>query len=141
MKKHLLVKNPKGGLFIRQKNVFMAIVFVVLLLAVFLGIREIVSPLSSGKRRSVPAAENTIGLITVEGTIAAGEGGLFFSEGGGDRLLEKIRRAGDDPIKALVVRINSPGGSAAASQEIYTELKKVREKGKIVVVSMADMAA
>jgi protease-4 len=141
VKKHLLVKNPKGGLFIRQKNVFMAIVFVVLLLAVFLGIREIVSPLSSGKRRSVPAAENTIGLITVEGTIAAGEGGLFFSEGGGDRLLEKIRRAGDDPIKALVVRINSPGGSAAASQEIYTELKKVREKGKIVVVSMADMAA
>ncbi|NLJ56815.1 MAG: signal peptide peptidase SppA [Firmicutes bacterium] len=119
----------------------MAVVFVVLLFAVFMGIREIFSPFSSGKRRLVPTAENTIGLITVEGTIAAGGGGLFSGEGGGDQLLENIRRAGDDPIKALVVRINSPGGSAAASQEIYAELKKIREKGKIVVVSMADMAA
>lgn len=119
----------------------MAVVFVVLLLAVFLGIKEIISPLSLGKRRPLPSAENAIGLIAVEGTIAAGEGGLFSGEGGGDRLLEKIRRAGDDPVKALVVRINSPGGSAAASQEIYAELKKIREKGKIVVVSMADVAA
>ena len=82
-----------------------------------------------------------IGLITVQGTIAAGEAGIFSEGAGGDRLLEDIRQAGEDPIKALVVRINSPGGSAAASQEIYSELQKVRQKGKIVVVSMADMAA
>jgi protease-4 len=110
------------------------------LFAVLLGAKEFFSP-SPWKRNTVPSAENLIGLITVDGVIAAGEGGVFSGGGGGDRLLEEIRRAGDDPVKALVVRINSPGGSAAASQEIHEELKKIREKGKVVVVSMADMAA
>lgn len=114
---------------------------VVLLFAVFLGIREFISPPGLRGRTASSVAENTIGLITVQGTIAAGETGIFSEGAGGDRLLEDIRQAGEDPIKALVVRINSPGGSAAASQEIYTELQKVRKKGKPVIVSMADIAA
>ncbi|NMB35505.1 MAG: signal peptide peptidase SppA [Firmicutes bacterium] len=114
---------------------------VLLLFAVFLGLRDFLSSSASRKRTAPFVAENTIGLITVQGAIAAGEGGLLSGGTGGDRLLEEIRQAGEDPIKALVVRINSPGGSAAASQEIYTELQRVRQKGKVVVVSMADMAA
>ena len=75
----------------------------------------------------------------VDGVLSAGYGGLL-SSGSGD-ILDQIRQAGKDPIKALVVRINSPGGSAATSWEIYEELKRVRESGKVVVVSMADVAA
>lgn len=112
-----------------------------LLFAVFLGVKEFFSPSALRGRKTFSATENTIGLITVQGTISAGEAGLFSEVMGGDSLLADIRQAGEDPIKALVIRINSPGGSAAASQEIYAELQKVRQKGKLVIVSMADMAA
>lgn len=48
---------------------------------------------------------------------------------------------GNSSVKALVVRVNSPGGSVAASQEMFEELKKAKEKGKKVVVSMGSVAA
>lgn len=44
-------------------------------------------------------------------------------------------------VKALVVRINSPGGSVAPSQEMFEELKRAKDKGKKVVVSMGSIAA
>ena len=50
--------------------------------------------------------------------------------------------ADDDDIKAVVIRVDSPGGGASPSQEIYEEIRKFREKtGKPVVVSMAGIAA
>lgn len=50
--------------------------------------------------------------------------------------------ANDDDIKALVLRIDSPGGQVGPSQELYTEVKRIREEsGKPVVASMASMAA
>jgi protease-4 len=47
----------------------------------------------------------------------------------------------NDSVKAIVVRINSPGGAVAPSQELYEELKREREKGKIIVISMGSVAA
>jgi len=44
-------------------------------------------------------------------------------------------------VKAIVVRVNSPGGAVAPSQELYEELKRAKEKGKKVVVSMGSVAA
>ncbi len=55
------------------------------------------------------------------------------------RLIRKARF--DDDIKALVLRIDSPGGSVQASEEIYRELKALRAAGKPLVVSMDDLAA
>lgn len=56
--------------------------------------------------------------------------------------MEAIRKAGKrEDIKAVVVRIDSPGGSAGASQEIAMELDRLREKGKPVVTSMGDVCA
>ena len=46
-----------------------------------------------------------------------------------------------DNVKAIVLRINSPGGGVSSSQEIYEQIKKIRENGKRVVVSMGDVAA
>ncbi len=84
-----------------------------------------------------------VGVITIEGVISAsGERSLFGEALGGVReVLDQLDRAmEDDNIKAVVLRINSPGGSAAASQEIYNEVKRLSEE-KPVVVSMADVAA
>ena len=85
-----------------------------------------------------------IGVIYVDGEITGsrGEGGLLGAGAGGPSVMEQLQEVGeDDSIKAVLLRINSPGGSAAASQEIGDEIDKVKAKGKIVVVSMGDVAA
>jgi len=56
-------------------------------------------------------------------------------------IVDDLKDFGDDPsIKAIVIRVDSPGGGVAASQEIYEQVKKIREKKK-VVVSMGGVAA
>ncbi len=55
------------------------------------------------------------------------------------RQFKKYRE--NKSVKSIVFRVNSPGGSVAASQEIYEEVKKTRNEGKPVVVSMGDVAA
>ncbi len=59
-----------------------------------------------------------------------------------EKTVDQIKKYREDKsIKAIIVRINSPGGGVAASQEIYEEVKKTRESGKIIVVSMGSIAA
>ncbi|WP_338567336.1 signal peptide peptidase SppA [Erwinia sp. E_sp_B01_3] len=61
---------------------------------------------------------------------------------GGDTTAMEIRQARLDPkIKAIVLRVNSPGGSVTASETIREELAAAKEAGKPVVVSMGGMAA
>lgn len=81
-----------------------------------------------------------VGLIIAEGNILPGKqpAGLI----GGDSLAEMIKEARNDKqIKALVLRINSGGGSAFASEIIRQELLLLQKKGKPVVVSMGSVAA
>jgi len=79
----------------------------------------------------VLSSRESVALIEVEGAI------FDVSE-----PLKQIKSYMDNSsVKALLVRINSPGGSVAASQELFEELKKAREKGKKVVVSMGAVAA
>lgn len=59
-----------------------------------------------------------------------------------ERIVRKIQdAAARDDIKALVLRIDSPGGTVAATQEIFDEVMNFRKSGKIVVASMGDIAA
>jgi protease-4 len=59
-----------------------------------------------------------------------------------EEIVRQFKKYGNDKsIKGIVFRVESPGGGVAASQEIYEEVKKVREKGKPVVVSMGSVAA
>ncbi len=81
-----------------------------------------------------------VGLIIAEGNILPGQQppGLI----GGDSLADLIKKARDDKqVKALVLRINSGGGSAFASEIIRQELLLLQKKGKPVVVSMGTVAA
>jgi protease-4 len=81
-----------------------------------------------------------IGVLVASGEIMDGEqppgtiGGRTAAE-----LLREVRD--NEEIAALVLRIDSPGGSATASEEIYREIAAIRAAGKPVVVSMGDMAA
>ena len=85
-----------------------------------------------------------VALIHVDGVIVGGrgQGGLWGDGGGTDSIIRQIQAARDDEtVRAVVIRINSPGGSAPASQEVGEELKKLRASGKIVFASMGDVAA
>lgn len=91
-----------------------------------------------------PSQSEKIAIIYVEGVIVGGRGqsNVFMEQGGTDQVIKQLHEARDDAsVKAVVLRINSPGGSASASQEVGEEIKKMRAKGKIVVTSMGDVAA
>ena len=89
-----------------------------------------------------PMQENNgnIGLIVAKGRILDGsqpEGSI-----GGDslaRLLQKAHK--DDDIKALVIRVDSPGGSAFASEVIRQEIVAIKDSGKAIFISMGSVAA
>lgn len=87
-----------------------------------------------------------IAVIEVGGEIVTGKSSqnivLGGTSAGADTVTEQIRRASDDMmVRAIIVRINSPGGSAIGSGQIYQEMQRAREKGKVVVASMGDIAA
>jgi protease-4 len=96
------------------------------------------------RERSKASRSSKIAIIYVEGVILGGRGQstVLMEQGGTDQVIKQIHQARDDEsVKAVVLRINSPGGSAAASQEVGEELKKLRAQGKVVVTSMGDVAA
>jgi protease IV len=80
-----------------------------------------------------------IAVVYAEGEIVDGEG--TAANVGGERYAREIRKLSLDPsVKAIVLRVNSPGGSGFASEEIYRELKAA-EGTKPVIVSMGGYAA
>ncbi len=82
---------------------------------------------------------NEVAVIYAEGTIVDGEGQI--GEVGGDALAKLIQRTRTDKsVKSVVLRVNSPGGSALASDVVWREMELLREQ-KPVVVSMGAYAA
>jgi protease-4 len=84
-------------------------------------------------------SENKIAVVYAEGEIVDGKG--EDGQIGGDRfaqIFRKIRQ--DEDVKSVVLRINSPGGSATASEIIQREIKLTRQV-KPVIISMGDVAA
>ena len=91
-------------------------------------------------RNPQPVLGDAVGVIVAEGEIVDGQGGPGVV--GGVSTANQIRRAReDDQIKAVVLRVDSPGGSAYASELIRRELELTRAAGKPVVVSMGNVAA
>ena len=91
--------------------------------------------------RVKPATEgDAVAVVVAQGEIGDGQapsgrvGGLSTSE-----LIRQARQ--DDKVKALVLRVNSPGGSPYGSELVRRELELARQAGKPVVVSMGDVAA
>jgi protease-4 len=112
-------------------GIFLSLIFIGM---VFMGICFLLltSVLKSGRYEYVSSGSgDKIAVVEVNGVIIESE-----------RTVEQIKKYREDKsIKAIIVRVDSPGGGVAASQEIYDEIKKTRDSGKIIVVSMGSIAA
>jgi protease-4 len=108
-----------------RKNVILSIIAVFLLLLIINKAAGAYGNFSS------PVLQKKIALINITGEISDTT-----------HVLELLKTYDDMPsIKAIVLRVDSPGGGVAASQEVYRQIEKVRKDGKKVVVSMGDTAA
>lgn len=92
------------------------------------------------EKRARGAGKKKIGVIVASGEILDGSqppGAI-----GGESTAELVRHARrDDDVAAIVLRVDSPGGSVLASEQIYREVRAAQKAGKPVVVSMGDLAA
>lgn len=80
-----------------------------------------------------------VAVVTVAGEIVDGKAGP--GSAGGERIAKLIDEANSDEAPALVLRVDSPGGSVMASEQIRTALERFKQGGHPVVVSMANLAA
>lgn len=100
---------------------------------------------ANGPVRAPAGNRPVIAVISGQGPIVTGEGDPGFGGDeliGGDRMTAAIdTAAADDRVRAIVLRVDSPGGSAIASDQIWDAVVRAREAGKPVVVSMGPLAA
>ena len=89
------------------------------------------SDLTEGTEEIVLRGGDRLGLVELRGVITSSEDIV--------KQVKKLRE--DRTIRGVVLRIESPGGGVVASQEIYEEVKRTRDQGKPVVVSMGSVAA
>lgn len=108
--------------------------FIVIIL-VFIGLAAVVKVASGwvSEKETIVTAKNTILHLDLEGVIMNGK-----------KFLKNLKKYRDnDKIKAVLININSPGGAVGPSQEIYSEIKRVREEFKkpVICVSTGIMAS
>jgi protease-4 len=97
-----------------------------------------VANMKSVKTKNVLKTENTIAILYANGIITSGTGSSGIQDKFLVNQIEKLKN--DDDIKAVVFRINSGGGSAYASEQIWKAVENLKTE-KPIVVSMGDMAA
>ena len=92
------------------------------------------------EKRASGLGKDKIGVVIASGEIL--DGTQPPGTVGGETAASLIREAReDDDVKAIVIRVDSPGGSVFASEQIYREVRAAQADGKPVVVSMGDLAA
>ncbi|MDI6641769.1 MAG: signal peptide peptidase SppA [Elusimicrobiota bacterium] len=89
-----------------------------------------------------PITKDAIAIVDVSGPIRIRESTKKLWVHDAESIVRRLRSFSErKEVKAIVLRVNSPGGTVAAVQEIYSELMKLRqEKGKVIVTSMGDIA-
>jgi protease-4 len=88
----------------------------------------------------VEESDNKIVVVNIEGTITTGE--AAFNIAGSDTIVKNIREATKNKsVKALVLRVNSPGGSVYASELITNALDEFKDSNRPIITSMGDIAA
>ncbi len=92
------------------------------------------------KARKIIPNPNKVAVVVAEGAIVGGE--QPPGTVGGETISQLLREARNDPrVKAVVLRVNSPGGEVFASEQIRREVDAIKNTGKPVVVSMGNVAA
>jgi len=114
---------------------------------IFLLLASVVAALFTVRRNSDKGsrfvAKDKIGLLKIYGMISvvSSGGGNVFGLRGSDRWVDQLVTLRKEKVKALVIRINSPGGTIGACQEIVEEIKKYKAAGIPVIASLGDVAA
>ncbi len=112
-----------------RKSVTIVVIFAVLGTLFSTGLT--VAILVAGLKDGLTLREGALGYVTVEGIIRDGR-----------ETVRQLRMLADkSQIKGILIRVESPGGGVTAAHEIYSEVKRIRERGKPVVVSMGTVAA
>ena len=111
------------------------------LLRVYTGTKEyktLTTSKLSQVKRTESKAKDKVAVLYLEGQIYEdGNDGIV-----GEKVVKQLKKIGkDEDVKALVLRVNSPGGSAAASEQIWHAIQKIKADSIPVVVSMGDYAA
>jgi protease IV len=118
----------------KKNPVLIVLATAVALGALFFGIVFLASLISGNKRTSTTlqvVGADKIALVKLEGLLVTSE-----------HVVDELNAYADDSsIKAIVLRIDSPGGGVVVSQEIYNAVKNARKEGKKVVASMGTVAA
>ena len=119
-----MTKSTKWFLGILGFLVLLAFGFTILLISFFSGSLERTETVTTG-------TGDKIAIVELKGRIDSSEDLV--------RQFKKYRE--NTSIRAIVLRVDSPGGGVVASQEMYEEVKKTRDRGKPVIVSMGSLAA
>ncbi len=122
-----------------RKGLAVGLILVFLVIMGVLSVRVVNKPDNAASLKG----SAVVGVIEINGVLGGEATSLLTgSSADSSRIMKAIRTAAKRPdIKAVVIRINSPGGTAVAAQEIGIELDKLRKTGKPVVTSMGDVCA
>lgn len=94
------------------------------------------------KLRGNGEPSGALAIVNIYGPIHTNETASHWGAPDADQIADQLHRLSEnDNVKAIVLRINSPGGTVGAVQEIYTEVARCKAKGKVIVASFADVAA
>ena len=103
-----------------------------------ISIYDYLAKIKEDKKENV--SKNIIAVINVEGAIMTGE--VAYGIAGSDTIVDNIQSATQNKsVKAMVLRVNSPGGSVWASELITNALKEFKDTGRPIISSMGDVAA
>ncbi len=130
----------------RNRKILIAIL-VVLLVSVLMAVIDIGMRIQEDSRKKIsvlmPKAGPGIGIVRIEGPIGFSSRSTTFGMISGVeyiiKRLDELSR--NSNIKAVIVRINSPGGTVAATQEIYQKLWRLRKQNIPLIASLGDVAA
>ena len=116
----------------RKRNDWLAGMLIVLVLLVSIFVLSfLASHRRSGKMVRIASGGQKVAVVELWGTIY-----------NANRIVRELKLFGEQKtIKAIVLRIDSPGGAVASAQEIYNAVRRVRDAGKPIVISMGNVAA
>jgi len=127
----------------KKENLIIVVILFLCIVSIVMGIYLIGERAVEGKAR-ILTRKKGVAVVYLYGPLSISRRASGWARflPGADRVTSELRKISKiETIKAVVLRINSPGGSIGAVQEIYEEVNRLKDKGKKVVVSMGDVGA
>ncbi len=135
----------------KREEVISVIVGVLFALSIVVGLINVIREKPKPKVVNIPEitslikpskySKKDVPVIYIKGTLEFGYTDPSIFSTGVDKWVSQIRELIDEDIKAVILKINSPGGTVAASQELYQAIRDLRKSGKFVIAVIEDVGA